>query len=445
MKIGAIGYHTQYDHKDFEQIDFSDEQTLLEFDMLIINIDFIFQEYEYDGDYQGVSQLTKSSSKQIKEDFERRIKEIKEVLDSGKNILFISPINDYRCRYTGNQKIDGTGKSSRVTNIVDYIYTSEILPIKFEITKATGKAVEMIDNRIKKLFDKYKDNLVYYSFAENENCKNKLIKIKTTSKIVAWYEAVGKGIVLFFPDQNFEMLEKSIASRKEKEFLNDIYNFMNELNATKTTDLPEWTKSYRTKEEKNMIKEITKNEKEIIKLEKKNAKDLSQLSILEDDKRIFTTDSAELENIVKGIFTKIGLKVIKAGGNEEDLVLTDGTNHLVFEVKGTDGSATEKHTAQTLKWLTNYFIDTGINGKGVLIVNAFKSKELNQRQDTFPKQLLKYAEHQNLCLISSIQLFNIYKEFINGNLTKEDIVNSIINQKGIYDKYDDWSLYIKKD
>lgn len=445
MKIGAIGYYTQHDHKDFEIIKFSGSETLLEFDMLIININGIFEEYGYDGDYQGVAQLTKYSSKQIKEDFERRAKEIKEMLESGKNILLISPIDDYRSRYTGRQEINGTGRSSKTINIVDYIHTKEILPIKVETTKATGKAIEMVDKKMKKLFDKYQDNLVYYSFTEDDKCKNKLIKIKATSKIVAWYENIGKGIALFFPDQDFSMLEENAASRKEKEFLNDIYNFMYELNETKTSTLPEWTKSYRTDEEKNKIKDIKKNENEIIKLEKKNTKDLSQLSSLEDEKRIFTTDSTELENIVKNIFIGIGLQVIKAGGNEEDLVLTDGTNHLVLEVKGTDGSATEKHTSQTVKWRENYFIDTDIKAKGVLVVNAFKSKELDKRQETFPNQLLKSAEHQDLCLMSSIQLYNIYKEYMNGNLNKEDIVNSIINQKGIYDKYDDWSLYIKKD
>ena len=42
MKIGAIGFYTNFNHNNIENIKYSSEQTILEYDMLIINVNNIY-------------------------------------------------------------------------------------------------------------------------------------------------------------------------------------------------------------------------------------------------------------------------------------------------------------------------------------------------------------------------------------------------------------------
>ena len=54
MKIWAIKFYTNFNHNNIENIKYSSEQTILEYDMLIINVNNIYEEYEIVGNYQGI-------------------------------------------------------------------------------------------------------------------------------------------------------------------------------------------------------------------------------------------------------------------------------------------------------------------------------------------------------------------------------------------------------
>lgn len=58
MRIGAIGFYTDFNHNNIELIKYSSEQTILEYDMIIINVNNIYEEYEFSGSYQGLPTLT---------------------------------------------------------------------------------------------------------------------------------------------------------------------------------------------------------------------------------------------------------------------------------------------------------------------------------------------------------------------------------------------------
>lgn len=441
MKIGAIGFYTEFKHNNIELIKYCSEQTILEYDMIIINVNNIYGEYEFAGNYQGIPSLTHYSSVDIKEDISRRKKEFEAYLKSGKTIIVITPYNDKRTIYTGIQDISGTGRNARVTNIVDFIDTDKFSPTQFKTTKARGENVEFVNKNAKEVLDKYINDFVYYSFADEECLSNVIAKIPNTDKVVFWYEQIDNGIVVFMPDVYFSQYEKSTGSRKEKNFLQDIYNFTQTLNQTTKQEIPKWLQNYQTKEEKEVDDKIEKINNDIEKLINKQNKLKIQKEEMEDTKRVLVSSGDELEKGVKNIFKELGFNIIKFGGNEEDLVCENDGKYFIMEIKGVDGSATEKHTAQTLKWKTNYFINTNIDGKGVLIINGFKNKELKSRNNIFPKQILKYAEHQNLCLLSTIQLFNILSKFREGGITTKEIADKLFNQQGISEDFNEWNLY----
>ena len=81
--------------------------------------------------------------------------------------------------------------------------------------------------------------------------------------------------------------------------------------------------------------------------------------------------------------------------------------------------------------------------KGFLIVNAFKNKKLEDRQDAFPQQMIKYATLQEICLLTTIQIFNI-KHYLESNPNeKDDIINDLYSTNGVYEKFSEWNLNIE--
>ena len=442
MKIGVIGYKPNFYHKNIEEINYRGAQTILECDMIILNVNYIYEEYNFSGNYQGIPKLTNYDSVNIKEDISRRKKEFETFLKSGKTIIVITPYKDKRIIYTGRQNESGTGKNARITNIVDYMDTKEFLPIDFNTTKSRGHNIEFIRKNTKEIFNKYIDNWIYESFADEEDVSNIIAKIPNTDKVVFWYKQIYNGIVMFMPNIDFLQYEKSTGSKKEKKFLEDLYSFTQTFNQKEKKEVPQWLKKYQTIEEKELNYTIENINRQIEKLINRQDKLKIQRDDIENTKRIFTSSGDELENCVKNIFEELGFNIIKFGGNEEDLICEFDGKFFVIEIKGVDGSATEKHTAQTLKWKTNYFINTSIDGKGVLIINGFKNKELKSRNNIFPNQILKYAENQDLCLLSTIQLFNILNQFREGKITTREIANKIIKQKGISKEFNEWNQYL---
>lgn len=156
MKIGAIGFYTNFNHNNIENIKYSNEQTILEYDMLIINVNNIYEEYEMVGNYQGIPSLTHQSSRNIRGDIDRRKKEFEAYLNSGRFIIVITPYSDKRTIYTGKQEVSGTGRSARITNIVDFIDTEKFSPVGFN----TIEQQERISNLSIKMQKKYLINIL---------------------------------------------------------------------------------------------------------------------------------------------------------------------------------------------------------------------------------------------------------------------------------------------
>ena len=84
MKIGAIGFYTNFNHNNIENIKYSSEQTILEYDMLIINVNNIYDmnvryknninsDYNYDANYYNNFNdlnINRGMRSGIKNDFE---------------------------------------------------------------------------------------------------------------------------------------------------------------------------------------------------------------------------------------------------------------------------------------------------------------------------------------------------------------------------------------
>lgn len=66
MKFGLLGYYPEFEHKDMESIVFSSNQTVLEYDVLLVDLKNIFSEYESYTEYNGLPRITDHDSTRLK-------------------------------------------------------------------------------------------------------------------------------------------------------------------------------------------------------------------------------------------------------------------------------------------------------------------------------------------------------------------------------------------
>ena len=90
MKIGFLACYPEYEHKNIKYIKLSDADTILECDMLILELEWLFDEYETSGNYNGIPELTTYESSRITIDVEKRKNEIVEFLNAGKPIIILN-------------------------------------------------------------------------------------------------------------------------------------------------------------------------------------------------------------------------------------------------------------------------------------------------------------------------------------------------------------------
>lgn len=444
MKYGLLGYCPEFDHKDMEFIDLSSDKTILEYDILLVDLENIFESFETRGEFNGFPRITEHDSMQLKIHLKKRKTEIKEFLESGKNVIVLGGNDDCVYCYTGNKDTSGTGRNAKTTYYVEDVHSLSLLPIKISPLSLSGKKISYKNKSIQESLKKYNNYFEYRTVYEDVN-DNILMTIENTSKVIAYYEQVGKGKILFLPDLSFNRKKTTMESRLEKKYYQDLSN-ISKLLLNKDVELPIYSKNYLLPNEEIMINDINKAKEQLNKLLEDIDNKQQVLLDLQKQKIMFTGTGTQLEINSVEQFKDIGFSIIKYNPDsvDEDIVIKFKDKIAVVEVKGISGSATEKHTSQIVKWKSEYHIENDVMPKGILLVNAFKDKGLESRQDYFPNQMLKYATHQEICLLTTVQLYNIKKYLERKPEEREKIINEIYTTNGLYKNFGEWNLNIKK-
>lgn len=347
--------------------------------------------------------------------------------------------------YSGNKTTSGTGKNTRVTYLVEDVHSISLLPIKISSLNLMGKSINFNNKKVNEFLKRYTDYFEYRTIYENVNENNIIMTIKDTKKVISYYEKIGNGLLIFVPDLSFSRTDYKKESGLEKKYYNDLVK-LNEIFTDGKFDLPLYSQKYMLPNEEIMISDIEKSKAKLNKLIKEIESKENVLLKLQKEKVLFTGSGTVLEMNSVQQFKDIGFSIEKYDPNsvDEDIVIKYKENIAVVEVKGISGSATEKHTSQIVKWKSEYHIENDILPKGILLVNAFNERNLEERQEYFPTQMLKYATHQEICLMTTIQLYNIKQYLKENSKEKEKIINEIFNTNGLYKRFEKWDLNIKK-
>lgn len=246
-----------------------------------------------------------------------------------------------------------------------------------------------------------------------------------------------KGKVILYPTCN------------HPNFFQDLNGFLLKYNIWEknTENLPSWTNQYILPVEQKYRNEIENKEQNIVDLQIQINEIQEKLDIEEQNKVLFTGTDKSLEKQVGIVLEKIGFTVETPDNNRVDHIITYHNKIAVIEVKGLSGSAQEKNASQLEKWHTEYRMEYPDmpypQPKPILIVNAYRNLPLNERNEkAYPDQMLAYACDRKQCLMTGIQLYNIYYYLQLNKDQTEHIIQKIFDTTGCFDGFDDLSLFI---
>jgi hypothetical protein len=200
---------------------------------------------------------------------------------------------------------------------------------------------------------------------------------------------------------------------------------------------PDWIQDLRLPYVDQYNDEINKRESEIdeISVQIKQLKD-TKSKILEYTKLLYC-DGKELEDIFKNCLTKLGGKVDPAKYADEEYCLTYEGKEFPVEAKGVSKSIALTHLRQLIDYMLKYDEATNEKTKGILLGNPWKNKPLADRNlggtPNFPDNVIQRAMDMNIALVSSVDFFKVFCEFLEEKVSGDDILKKITSGTGLVD------------
>lgn len=451
MKI--VGINTGFElieYENFDEYDFSARISLLDYDAVVINADYLIGNYTaaYDVNYLNKIRLSNYNSAQIVEDFDKIKGQIEELLKQGRNIYVLMGNNSSCYIYTGEKQFSGTGKNARQINMVREFDAYSFLPVGIKVVEVVGDQIDICcSSPYREFLTNTKDCYYYGSYFSVPRNGTKLGKIKGTDKAVASVIPYGDGKIILLPqvywEDEYEKTEDWKISGKK--YLDCLFELNRRLNISdEEMDMPKWANDIHILDERARLKSKNTIQNKIAKLQQELENESAAIKALQRYKLLLTSSGGVLEEIVKQVLAELGFTILEVEKGRSDIIAMYGENAIVAEVKGVTKSAAEKHAAQLEKWVAQYVEENEVLPKGILIVNGYCDTPLSERiEEVFPEQMLKYSVARGHALLTSTQLLCLYIETCTDPLCKDDRITELLSCIGRYERYRETKDYLK--
>ncbi len=404
---------TTFTHTALKPIQFGDETSILEYDLILFDPvrSHVNYEHQYlDGTYKGKPLLSNDGSFKFLEDFRRRAIEIREFLELGRIMICPTPEPQNVWVWTGRYEHSGTGRNRQTTRIVEEVDLLAIFPVAIKTIAAAGDSISFGGNNtaFKVFLADNTGSLSYRAYFKDE-VGEPVLFLDKTSRSVALDISVGKGHLVFVPfvKASQEFVDNAAWQGAVSAFIVSIQSLAATItDQSEEAELPDWTNGYAADRERQCLASLIRDEAKAAALQRDVDAKKARLEEFRRPKRLFTTTGLALERIVAEVFRNWGIVVREPTGNRTDLIIEHHKRHAVIEIKGVTGSAAESHAAQLEKWVSEYITEHETIPKAILIVNAYRDKPIDERPDiVFPTQMLAYASKREQCLVSGFQLW----------------------------------------
>lgn len=275
-----------------------------------------------------------------------------------------------------------------------------------------------------------------------------IMRVKDTNRVVAAYEQIGRGYVVFMPRPRSRAALSLSNDKRESNFLHGLISLIRGLPKVSVAQqalLPDWSETIQSVPENSLRKEIKSVISQISDLENQKSQMVDELKRKSEHKVLFACQGQALEDAVVETFRQIGFKAKPGPKGGADIIIEYGGRRAAIEVKGVSGTANKTHVRQLVEWVMEAAGDDDEDEpKGILVINTEWKKPLNERSnEPFPDNVKKFANKQELCLMTGWQLFVILDQVQQGKAVVEDIANKLFETIGPLKGFSGQSQYLR--
>ena len=209
-----------------------------------------------------------------------------------------------------------------------------------------------------------------------------------------------------------------------------LYILENILNIPLTQEEPEWSKRIDFEKGKAIKTEIEQLEKQKKEIENQIDIKTKELEDLYKFKKLLWATGHELEKIVRRFFRELlGIIISESTKSEEDGVFKINSRVYVVEIKsgkrrGAKFEELSKLIAR-METISKNHPDKKI--RGLFIMNHFAEFPVSERKSPFPDNVKKTAEVNDVKLITTVELFEIAKDIIDGKMERTQAIEKILD------------------
>lgn len=427
MNILEIGnsLQSQYTRK----IKFLSNSYFLDADILIVDLDTVFMEFYELFVHVGTHEklIKKDTFIRFLEQFEKRKEELHKYFNAGGNLLLFQ--GDHSLKKFKIMEEDITREE-----VFDFLTVFGMDEKKFETKKVTGHNITNNPSYDVFFSEFYPTYEVVYSKYEGMA----IAAVSKTNEPVAICVPVEKGNVVILPKIEMAYEDGEDDEYRFQRLLEALEGIDEELKSQKPSiiesSFPYWVKEYYIGNEKNELEILDSLSMQANEISKRIEQQEAKLNEYDNLKMLLFESGKNLEAIVEKVFGCFGYEILASLANRDDLIIKHNDQIAVIEVKGVNGSSGEKQAAQLEKWVSEYMMDHGILPKGILIVNAFRDKPLEDRNEkSFPEQMLKFSKRREHCLLTTTQLLELHLCFTNGEIAFAQVHDILFNTIGELD------------
>jgi hypothetical protein len=197
---------------------------------------------------------------------------------------------------------------------------------------------------------------------------------------------------------------------------------------------PEWLQKYKVPGENELEKEIWSLEQRIEEKKRKIEQKKKQMKDLTKFKKLLTEKREVLEEIVWETLEELGADVKRPDepGKSDGWFTDYKSRKAVLEIKGKEGrkSIATKDVRELEDWVSDG-LARGEDYKGILFGNPFREDRPEERKEPFPRDVIRFAEKKNQCIVTTVQLFEAFKMVKTGEMKAEAIFDKLMETDGV--------------
>jgi hypothetical protein len=284
-----------------------------------------------------------------------------------------------------------------------------------------------------------------------------VVRVSGTQRAVASvFKAKSGGHIVLLPAMRFDVhsnLREGEKPRDPKqrwvdeasEFQVDLFAALEQLSGASVASRPAWAAGYTTAHQRKLREDIVRQEKRIESARAKLSVMQQRREENEAIQQLFLGSGRALELEVRKVLELLGGTVTEPEPDREDWIVTFPEGEAVLEVKGLTKSAAEKNAAQLEKWVATRLESTGNRPKGILIVNTWREKPLDERTEAdFPAQMIPYSTSREHCLVTGLQLFVIRAQVEADSNQAAHWRKALLETVGCISGCDDWRSMLEE-